>query len=696
MPLSGEQRRIVEESVNHLLEFPTDPLKFSEIEKCLNDAFTISVDKDNHFYWLRECLQNPATYFESIESSGPAVTTGEVREYLVAHISNQLALTTIPLKYWNPEKILISVRELSDHATPFAKQKAPEDSEGEHPYALPNLQGKIYTAMVGLDRITDDESEFNNESAFTETFLQPYVQVNVTCSQEHAFQVKILFGEEVSEFDFATDQDEENFIERLKETAATIAETYAAKCAIHYLNLTSGSEGYPPPDQTDRDVDTHPDIDIDAEFPYSDAVKLLVTDQFYLDQLKQGKIPLSELDTLHPSVARQLAHPEIIRLVKSRFHNLELNDFLQFSLHALENFSYPAITDLVASGACSIIKARVLKNTERTLAMHPVFHPMLKNKELDIYQFDDIDEDHCKLLILPPVANLIRQGKLPFAAAKKLPPELKQVFISNLYVAHFANQHISWITLCNFSKEQCRLLLNKDIARLIANGVIQIEDISKLSGYRINLLQKFPRLLQWMELKLISFEKILHCDDKNLYELYCRAYVKRLYALLTNITLLVNGRADNKESLLEELPAAARECGLSMDHFKEAILLRVVKVIEHHINALLETPKTSPKFVLICGGFLEIIHNTDISATKNWTETFNEIIRYASSIDTKLSALKFDEKHPVYQGEATLFATEQTSRLNNDPVLQLQTFCAGLITISSISRTASSSQEYRH
>src|SRR5579883_2538342 len=123
MPLSGEQRRIVEESVNHLLEFPTDPLKFSEIEKCLNDAFTKSVDKGNHFYWLRECLQNPATYFESIESSGPAVTTGEVREYLVAHISNQLALTTRPLKYWNPENILISVRELSDHATPFIKQK---------------------------------------------------------------------------------------------------------------------------------------------------------------------------------------------------------------------------------------------------------------------------------------------------------------------------------------------------------------------------------------------------------------------------------------------------------------------------------------------------------------------------------------------------------------------------------------------
>ncbi len=678
MPLLTAQKQLIEATISHLLDFSTQSTEFAKEESDLTTAFMKAVDKDHPYYWLRECFIHPTKYFQRLEQLAkkqePPPTIGEVQKYMIDFISSRLALSNHTCIHWNRDNILKTIPK-KNNSIRFVTKLAHMEDDSEHPYAITNLEGKIFTCMMELEEsydMSDDDDVY--------AMYQPFVNVTVTCGKE-VYNKKIALGKKVPETQFRSEDDDDDddfdanqdvFIEDLKPKAVEEAEIFAAQCALPHLrksdlNTVDTDNDEVSIDENDdaaeEEILDESSLDED-ELSFFAAVRLIVTNQFYFEQL-QKNISLQDIITLTKEKAECLINPTIIKLIQ--------NNILSFK------------------------QATALLPWQVKLITHPTYNALLLKKEIGIRDTDIIKE-RANFLITPPIANLIQMGKLSFSNACKLfldfqskePIDFKSIVMSPLYDGFFSSHDIPWQALFKLNKHHCVLLLQKNIARLIVNGSIDIKDIPKLSPYMTQAIPVCPRLFYWLEQKFISLCHLTEYDQTNFHHLYVDVYSMRFKGLFNNDPFKINGQIDTVQSLIDELPVAAVECGCSLRSFKQSIAKKLILAIKVDIETILSGEKISTynptDTSIIWKEFLAEINNSQSAGAVNWLRCLTKLIDSAKYLQNEVIKLTYLDDISNFNNNNMnrLFSNNQQTCPPSSPIQRLQSFCNNLINLSSL------------
>src|SRR5579885_2543605 len=424
MPLNGEQKRTIEDSISHLFDFSADQNEFANEEAGLVYALTNPVEQSHPFYWLRQCLIHPEAHFQNLLKQGPKITTGEVQKHIIDFIDSSLLKTGHVLGIWDKEQVLATL-PAENWMTDFTSIQAPVDS-GENPWQLPALPGKIYAQELRIQVDTeiveteeDDPFQIDTRTAYVD------VIINLPNKAEQRRSVKIRDITEV----FRDDEQENRYLETLKEPAEREARNCAAETAISAL------------------VKKHKfSFQTIARARNSQAAKAVITDEFYYQLLYQGTLALSAITNITDIQADILCRPGIISLMK--------RNLLMFA----------------DAEKLTLAEARVLT--------HPVYHDLLEKGLLNLQQIKGISDRRSKFIVHPHVTSLIQRGKLTCQQACVIPIHLKDILCSDLYITFFIKNDINWEQFAKIRENHHLALLNKNIARYVNNRITTLEMIN--------------------------------------------------------------------------------------------------------------------------------------------------------------------------------------------------------------------------
>ncbi|MBX3708679.1 MAG: hypothetical protein KIT56_00450 [Gammaproteobacteria bacterium] len=420
MPLTEEQKRTIEASINHLLDFPSDPLEFIQKEANIMYACTHQVNKSDEFYWIRECLINPTQHFQAITRQGPPLTIGEVQEYIVDFVTLCLKKHEKYLLIWNKDNILNSL-PIENWIIDFHGQQAFVEG-GENPLQLSVPAGKIYTQELRI--VMEEQQIFGNESISVNK-PATYVDIVVEIDEEiiHRESIKLL---ELPR-NFRDDQDENQYIENLKQPAEEKALSVAGKTALNHL-----AKKFNVPAYTRRACNSR-------------QAKEVITNKYYFNLLDKGQLHLSDLSDLLDYQANNLCNQAIISLINK--------DVLNFN------------------------QAKNLTSYTTLIITNPVYYRLIINGNIPIKQITNISDRRSKFLIHPNITNLIQRGKITYHQARLLPFYLKDILLSNLYLTFFTLNDINWKKFSKIREDQHQLLLNASVVRFIVNNVLNMENV---------------------------------------------------------------------------------------------------------------------------------------------------------------------------------------------------------------------------
>ncbi|VVC74905.1 hypothetical protein AQUSIP_01790 [Aquicella siphonis] len=674
MPLNDEQKRTIEKSIDHLLDFPADPSDFVKDEKLLTDAFTQPESPDNEFCWLKKCLENPAVYFQNISKMGPAVTQGEVQEYLIEYITLCLNRTGNPCLLWNPDTLLAPLRASPSWSSHFVAEKSVVDNF-EHPYELQGLDGRIYDGMIGMDIILDfeisdddnsgdDEDDDADETTISE-YLRFYVTASIRLAPGETHTAKIFFGDAIPRHEFQSDEDETLYIETLKPTAKAVAENYAARCALQKLSdlrlvtrdiaeqqgAAEFNRGFQADDEQDSD-----DAGINHHLVFHDMavsqpVSEIITHVYYFEELCKGNISFTDVLQVSGSAAHHFTQSPVIALLKTRFGGLQFSDLLKLSNRALHNLSQPAVYELLSRNLCSLNIAFGLNDAELSIVTHPVYYAMLTNQRIHFLDVCRVTDENFKLLILPLVANLIQTGALQFLDACKLPIHFKPVLMCSMYERYFTAKSVPWPAFSQITEDLSRWMLNGKTARGVTNGSLPITDILNFSSETIRTLEAHPRFLDWVDSGLIECRELHPLDGYTFYRLYCKAFIKRLYLAACGHPAQINGQADSLQTVLDDLSGAAADCCVTAETFKQSLLLRYAVYMKFELNRLQHELEDQPLLNKPLDALLShlsvITDNPRFDEDDDWTEHVACALNLADQIQKTLATVKFLDNKDV-------------------------------------------------
>lgn len=426
MSLSRAQKRIVENVLIDLLEFPLDPFEFSAEEEILFASFAIELDKSHKYYYLLECFNQPGTYFQTIETEGPPVTLGAVQSYILEYIDAKIKATGNDPHVWNSEAIVSCIPEIN-FQTPFTAQKAAVEA-GESLWALPNLPCSIYTQTISIDESVRQSSTVFDAEGFPEleTIQKLYVNIafpnNSNISKPKKVYVQTLRG------NFTTDAEEDEYIEEVKLSAIRVAEKEAAILTINFL-------------ARQHDVSANKIRKVECLYPF-------ITHVYYFDLQFKKINNFVDIEKYTRDQVENLCDPQMVDFIKKKL------------------LTQKQVTDL------SVVKIRVLN--------HPVYNSMFEKKLLNLKDLEKLSTERGQFLVTPQIANLIQSKKLSFHQARQIPHYLKDVICHPSYQAFFNKRNIDWEQFQKMSDPEYKLLLKKFISPFIINEVLNFTAINNI------------------------------------------------------------------------------------------------------------------------------------------------------------------------------------------------------------------------
>lgn len=467
MALSEEQKRIVRESINHLLDFSKNQADFSKQMRDLMIALTEGGTTENDFYWIGQTWQDPMNYLKAISQQGSDTTIGEVRSYLIDFLYESIRAVALNHSPFDPNRLLTLIPKV-DYSIEFRAIKTRVDT-GENMWDMPPLAGHIFTRQL---RFVEEELpalpandvvdwELSDESSFESIerdYQKPTMIVLEVCVTTNN-QEKMLRRElEPLRTRFADDAEEASYIARIKQRAELDGLHMAATVALqHFSNVNVRSK--------------------EAKLiKYNRPAEMLLTHQFYYAAINEGKLKLSTIAKVKEGEAGILLDPSVVNLLSKKI--------VTFSV------------------------AKSLTPAAMTLVRHPVYHPLLLRKKINTKMLQDISTERCHFLIDPRIANLIQRSKLTVAEALTLPLYLHKIITHNGYLHYFESAETDWPKLAAIHERLCGLLIHPRINFFVVNQQLPLaaaaDILSEPVPIDVALLQLHAYILANRCMRMIS------------------------------------------------------------------------------------------------------------------------------------------------------------------------------------------------
>ena len=421
MPLNLGHQNFIEGILTYLLEFSDDADTFVEEAHTLHQALTTDIPETHDFFQLREYLIKPESKLQRLEESGP-ITIGEVQAYLMRHITSKIqahaAKIAVALNtdVWNTENLCRNIIADENTSKPFQSQVQATPPQ-PHPWDMPPLDNRIYQRRLSIRTTAETFPVAGEEAPLVVTTRQAYVQVTVYCNEDFPDEDEIFLCD-IPKFsdDTATDDRETDryVIETIMTQAEDAAIWFAAKTARDYLD----------------EAESDPDL----------ACDIIMTHQYYYEQIYNGEIDFSSTEGLHVQTARMLLHPSIVHLQKC-----EILDFT-------------AATELT--------------NAEYAIICHHAYHRRLVSGQFMLADIQGCNHHQAHFLTHPQVSNLIVNNKLPLTHARAMPLHLMPVLTANIYHRYFLTTAIDWERFRDIDERQAKLAMHPDFTKFIINQVV--------------------------------------------------------------------------------------------------------------------------------------------------------------------------------------------------------------------------------
>lgn len=530
MALSEEQKRIVRESISHLLDFSTQPSHFREQMQALTAALTETVSEENDYYWIGETWRDPGNYLKSIAQLGESVTVGEVRAYLIDYLTETINLVKLDPKPFDPAALLNLIPK-SAYKTPFEASKTRVNT-GESLWDLPPLEGHLFTRQLHFEETDapgehffDVEDWQSGNEEFTDVIEHDYQQmtkivleVNVTIHGKTFQRRREL---ETLRTIFRDDNEEADYIARIKHRAECDGLHLAATEVLQRLqNITPRK----------RELKL---------INYNLPVELVLTHQYYYALVEANKLKLSAIASLKKTEAMTLLDHAIIDLLQKR----------------LVSFSV----------------AKKLNPVAIPLVRHPVYHPMLVDEEIDIEMLRHLDQNRCHFLADPRIANLIQRHQLSFAEAVKLPLFLYPIITHESFIPHFESTPVDWQALGKIRERLCDLLTQPSVIKLIVNNLLPMAEaatiLSDAIPRDIALLHLHAYSLAHRCIRIILGNPCQPEDETDSAELIQQALIAHTYLLDCQAIALSETTFTYLVSLLNEMITIRMNEAKTMDEY---------------------------------------------------------------------------------------------------------------------------------
>lgn len=417
MPLHKMQQDFINSSIEHFFyDLPTDKNRLiiiaGRFKNLFNKACTSlyqqhaenkeDLSEDNLIYL---CLSKPELQFKQLEKYNKNVTIAEVQQYLLLFIICQLQYKLqghfgdepISPKEWL-KKFDCDINENEI----FTLQ--------EDWLAKLNIRNDLKILDWNLDETLEKYTPIKQQN-----ILKKFV---TSCPVDHG----------TGDLDFAL----------------ALPESYEK---IYYAKIISRRVEYGLP-QLDLEITTYIDQD-DERFEVIEdfePIPFLNSDEAeraFCERAKQKAISIAEQNALaealdvvdeneayvtleegHYQVRENL--PGVRLLLYTDYFNLVLSQ--QLSLRALYTLSLvdtiklqsPPIRRLLCSNKCYLEDAIALRTYQIKVIEHPSYINKVLSEEIKLKKIQELPENQCKILILPPITNAFNQNKISFSEALTL------------------------------------------------------------------------------------------------------------------------------------------------------------------------------------------------------------------------------------------------------------------------------------
>lgn len=558
MPLNQSQIDTINASIDHMLDFPLEAPAFYEQEKGLMTALTGSVDKDNDFYWLNKCLKKPTEHFQKLETqsdkNSPAITVGEVQDAIIARIFTSLSLPKHPLFAWDENKIRALFSPAENRAAEFKSQKAPVDGgENLGEWEMPKTLGKIYSQEL---RIIEEKRNISFSRRNPVYVNQKVLCVEVSVEGINTTPVKETVHVKYIPSHLRSDAEDDRFIRNSMPQIESCAKNCATQIALDHLK-----KKYNLPDRyTNSSV-----------FP--EAIKDIVTHKYWFDLLNHGFIQLAQIYNLDLDATKNLSHSVCLALLE--------NNILDFH------------------------ETKRLTPAELRVMSHYTYLPLIKDGSIPIKDIKYVSAERALFLVSPPLTNLIQRHKITFNQAKNIPRYLQPIILNNAYMTFFLTHTISWDKFGKISEDQCDIMLNKHIIRLLSNDIIKLDDV------------------------LSTMDKNSAAQD-TLFDLVASAFTRRLYMFCHHKPLSINSVTDTIDILKSEMLSAAEDFRIPIDSFKEWLWYKLSSYLKNDIQKIKCRLARGDDEINIFNKMIIILNKYDARSENPWAAVFTNLIAFAN------------------------------------------------------------------
>lgn len=653
MSLTQAQKEFIESAIDHMLDFSDEKTELVTQALKLREALTAPVDPNHDYYYLRECLYKPTEFLKTLEKFG--ISPPPNNDIESAQFTNN--------NNTNKDKgTPATIAEVQQYTLSFVLRSL-ENKAKELQLTLKDLG--LEQQNINLEFITGE----NNITYFRSIIEQPtgYLPWEMIYEEGQIHYSSLTVNPNNSSIDLKI------------------------HVFLPFENLTLTWQNY-----KSIPADVYQNNFLLSLIPETKELVNIIVKQ---DILKTLYETFEWINTI--SYFYAWYDPNFNKIITNNFYlSLILTDpnylnlFLNLSTQQGDSLTNTVVINILKNQLCTLNQAKDLNQSQ--ISIVSTYYFLLKNRQIDMNDILTLNHDECRILSHSLISNLIKQNKLSFSMAKQIPLPICSLLSSGLYMDFFLKQTIDWSKLMGLTKYHCDFLLDKRVASLILDNILDIASISKFTSFDFFILQK-DNILNLLLAKKITFEEIhntlfstlyMIIADQNIYawllagilklkdintinlcSIYSLAYSERLFAIYQNKPFVINEVTDNIDKITEELSLFEGDIRINSLLLREMLIsqfiLKIGEDIKNHMCS--ETSTQEKKF---CYEILSIIQNVNNNCSSPWQNKLDSIIELANK--------KLNSPYQPFTETLTLFKRKEISE-------EIQKFCEGLIRVSPLS-----------
>lgn len=737
MSLSEAQRNLIESSISHLIDIPTDRAEFAHTEKILFDLFVQQTTDNEDLALLLKCFQHPTEYFKNLELQGPPVSIGDVQTYIVEYIGTQLNKSGFALTVWNAETILAPLRDQPAWKAVFATEK----EKPANVFDLLQLHvsaDSLFDGEVGHDRGVITDGETNQQ----EVILWPFVKYKLYFPNEEPRASKVRLGHPILAAQLGNQIDEFSYIQSINRQAFLIAATQATVNAMVYLHVhgvdisppvinsfpqeeyagleeeeqeadidldggqnASQQAEYQADDEQDYEDDDSGILDFDAtdddiaedeqavpdneqlppgaipiNLALTPAIGLLVTQRFYFENFLNKTIAIRDVYAINPEKAAIFLEQGIINCIKSNLAGLRFSELVMYSLAELKILSHPSVVELIRKNILSVERAKKITEIELRIINHSTYYGLLLSGELSLDAVLNVHDDKTNILLLPPITNLILAHKLTFQQALDFPAHTRNVFMAGSFDDLFKRNVVDPLALQSLSKEHCEFILNPTIVRMLSKEEIRLAAIAAIPVQDMQFFVRSAFLKEWLKLGYIDFQDVLRCRSEQKKLTYVKGLITNIQAVLIKHPSPILSK-DEIEKLFNDMASIAEECNMTIQDMNMLIAKVFAELAQQmllQVRSEIDTSQFEPIFTKLT----DLLTEKMSAENPYWVSTYDEAGQLAWMISKKSSSCPIANYHLKRCNYA--FHNEDTASPLPPALVKLKLQCQGLLAVANL------------